>query len=231
MQREGKPGDCLDGSVQSASVGREGALRGLRQRRIRPLMCPSAPLMCDNVQMRRQIRRGLPGPVRGSQDRQWTTQEPCNTGRVRLHGPGATGRLGAVRIQPSPTRATMENNEFMVEMAQAFQRRMAAIVDAVQARVWQAGVHALLGSVPTMDLGNSGRADPGPDYGPPVSLRPPSLGHHPWRCDGGPTTRRWRHRQRHQRIDLTRSARRHTCCDEMYATAQTTAGHAAKLMC
>lgn len=39
----------------------------------------------------------------------------------------------------------MDNTQFTVEMAQEFHRRMAAIVDAVQAGIWQAGVHDLLG--------------------------------------------------------------------------------------
>lgn len=39
----------------------------------------------------------------------------------------------------------MENKQFTVEMAQEFHRRMAAIIDAVQAGIWQTGVHHLLG--------------------------------------------------------------------------------------
>jgi hypothetical protein len=39
----------------------------------------------------------------------------------------------------------MDKTQFTVEMAQEFHRRMAAIVDAVQAGIWQAGVHDLLG--------------------------------------------------------------------------------------
>lgn len=39
----------------------------------------------------------------------------------------------------------MEKQEFTVEVAQEFHRRMAAIVDAVQAGIWQAGLHDLLG--------------------------------------------------------------------------------------
>ena len=39
----------------------------------------------------------------------------------------------------------MDDNHFTIEMAQKFHRRMAAIVDAVQAGVWEAGHHELLG--------------------------------------------------------------------------------------
>lgn len=39
----------------------------------------------------------------------------------------------------------MDSNQFTVETAQEFHRRMAAITDAVQVGVWQAGVHDLLG--------------------------------------------------------------------------------------
>ena len=39
----------------------------------------------------------------------------------------------------------MDNQQFTVEVAQEFHRRMAAIIDAVQAGIWQAGVHGLLG--------------------------------------------------------------------------------------
>jgi hypothetical protein len=40
---------------------------------------------------------------------------------------------------------TMDNDEFTVEVAQEFHRRMAAIIDAVQAGIWQKGLHDLLG--------------------------------------------------------------------------------------
>jgi len=39
----------------------------------------------------------------------------------------------------------MDNKQFTVETAQEFHRRMAAIIDAVQAGIWKTGVHALLG--------------------------------------------------------------------------------------
>lgn len=39
----------------------------------------------------------------------------------------------------------MDKNQFTVEMAQDFHRRMAAIIEAVQAGIWQTGVHVLLG--------------------------------------------------------------------------------------
>ncbi|HEX9180152.1 MAG TPA: hypothetical protein VF859_07145 [Burkholderiales bacterium] len=46
---------------------------------------------------------------------------------------------------PQSTGAIVDNNHFTAELAQEFHRRMAAIIDAVQAAVWQAGVHDLLG--------------------------------------------------------------------------------------
>lgn len=39
----------------------------------------------------------------------------------------------------------MENQKFSVEVAQEFHKRMAAIVDAVQVGIWEAGLHDLLG--------------------------------------------------------------------------------------
>ena len=39
----------------------------------------------------------------------------------------------------------MANDQFTVATAQEFHRRMAAIIDAVQAGIWQAGVRSLLG--------------------------------------------------------------------------------------
>jgi hypothetical protein len=38
-----------------------------------------------------------------------------------------------------------ENKEFTIEVAQEFHRRMATVIDAVQAGVWKAGLHNLLG--------------------------------------------------------------------------------------
>ena len=40
---------------------------------------------------------------------------------------------------------TMDKDPFTVEVAQEFHRRMAAIIDAVQAGIWQTGAHDLLG--------------------------------------------------------------------------------------
>jgi hypothetical protein len=39
----------------------------------------------------------------------------------------------------------MENKEFTIEVAQEFHRRVAAVIDAVQAGMWKAGLHNLLG--------------------------------------------------------------------------------------
>jgi hypothetical protein len=43
------------------------------------------------------------------------------------------------------TQDSMDNDQFTVETAQEFHRRMAAIIDTVQAGIWQAGVRSLLG--------------------------------------------------------------------------------------
>jgi len=50
----------------------------------------------------------------------------------------------------SPTHSqrknhNVENSKFTVEIAQEFHRRMAKIIDAVQAGIWQSGLHDLLG--------------------------------------------------------------------------------------
>ena len=47
----------------------------------------------------------------------------------------------------------MDNNQFTIEMAQEFHRNMAAIIDAVQAGVWQKGVRDLLGYSTDYGLG------------------------------------------------------------------------------
>jgi hypothetical protein len=39
----------------------------------------------------------------------------------------------------------MENNQHTLEVAREFHRRMAAVVDAVQSGIWNAGLHNLLG--------------------------------------------------------------------------------------
>jgi hypothetical protein len=39
----------------------------------------------------------------------------------------------------------MENQQFTIEVAQEFHRRMAAVIDAVQTGIWEAGLHNLLG--------------------------------------------------------------------------------------
>ena len=46
--------------------------------------------------------------------------------------------------QPS-TGTAVDNPQFTVELAREFHRRMAAIIDAVQAGIWQCGLHDLLG--------------------------------------------------------------------------------------
>jgi hypothetical protein len=49
-------------------------------------------------------------------------------------------------MNPQPSTGTTKDNlQFTVEAAQEFHRRMAAIIDAVQAGIWQAGLHDLLG--------------------------------------------------------------------------------------
>lgn len=39
----------------------------------------------------------------------------------------------------------MDNRQFTIEMTQEFHRRIAGTVEAVQAGIWKAGVHDLLG--------------------------------------------------------------------------------------
>lgn len=52
---------------------------------------------------------------------------------------------GTLMSRPSSTCTTMDNHQFTVEVAQEFHRRMAAIIEAVQAGIWKAGLHDLLG--------------------------------------------------------------------------------------
>jgi len=47
----------------------------------------------------------------------------------------------------------MDNNQFTIEMAQKFHRKMAAIIDAVQVGIWQKGVRDLLGYSTDYGLG------------------------------------------------------------------------------
>jgi hypothetical protein len=50
------------------------------------------------------------------------------------------------KAPPSPgAGAVMEKDPLTVEVPREFHRRMAAIIDAVQTRVWQEGMHDLLG--------------------------------------------------------------------------------------
>jgi hypothetical protein len=50
------------------------------------------------------------------------------------------------RAAPSPGAAAVRDKDpLTVEVPREFHRRMAAIIDAVQTRVWQEGVHDLLG--------------------------------------------------------------------------------------
>ncbi len=48
------------------------------------------------------------------------------------------------RIQ-AQTKAAMDKQQFTAEVAQEFHRHMAHIIEAVQAGIWQAGVHDLVG--------------------------------------------------------------------------------------
>jgi len=54
---------------------------------------------------------------------------------------------------PNHSKATMDNNQFTIEMAQEFHRNMAAIIDAVQVGIWQKGVRDLLGYSTDFALG------------------------------------------------------------------------------
>lgn len=47
----------------------------------------------------------------------------------------------------------MKNDQFTVEMAQEFHRKMATIIDAVQVGIWQKGVRDLLGYSTDYGLG------------------------------------------------------------------------------
>jgi hypothetical protein len=47
----------------------------------------------------------------------------------------------------------MDTNQFTVEMAQEFHRRIAAMIDAVQAGIWRMGRHDLLGYVTDFGFG------------------------------------------------------------------------------
>lgn len=47
----------------------------------------------------------------------------------------------------------MEKNPFTLEMAHEFHRRLAAIVDAVQAGIWKGGLHDLLGYATDIGFG------------------------------------------------------------------------------
>ena len=49
----------------------------------------------------------------------------------------------------------MDEPQFTVEVALQFHRRMAAIIDAVQAGIWQAGLHDLLGYATDYDFGQA----------------------------------------------------------------------------
>ncbi len=57
------------------------------------------------------------------------------------------------RIIRHRNETTMDNNRFTIEIAQEFHRRMAAIIDAVQAGVWESGVHDLLASATDYGVG------------------------------------------------------------------------------
>jgi len=54
-----------------------------------------------------------------------------------------------VQISPMrnqrPTSTIMDDNQFSFETTQEFHRRVAGTVEAVQAGIWKAGVHDLLG--------------------------------------------------------------------------------------
>jgi hypothetical protein len=66
---------------------------------------------------------------------------------VFIIGPGdyLSGR-GCLFLDATTYGASaMENHEFTIEVAQEFHRRMAAVIDAVQAGMWKAGLHNLLG--------------------------------------------------------------------------------------
>jgi hypothetical protein len=48
-------------------------------------------------------------------------------------------------MKPSPASSTIDSDPLAVDVPREFHRRMAAIIEAVQTGMWQAGVHDLLG--------------------------------------------------------------------------------------
>jgi hypothetical protein len=51
----------------------------------------------------------------------------------------------AIAASPASMPASMERDPSTVDVPREFHRRMAAIIEAVQTGIWQAGVHDLLG--------------------------------------------------------------------------------------
>ena len=48
-------------------------------------------------------------------------------------------------MKPPPAAAVIDEESISVDVPREFHRRMAAIIDAVQTGMWEAGVHDLLG--------------------------------------------------------------------------------------
>jgi hypothetical protein len=48
-------------------------------------------------------------------------------------------------MKPSPASRVIDNDPLTVDVPREFHRRMAAIIDATQTGIWEAGVHDLLG--------------------------------------------------------------------------------------
>ena len=48
-------------------------------------------------------------------------------------------------MKPSPASPVIDTDPLTVDVPREFHRRMAAIIDAVQTGIWEAGVHDLLG--------------------------------------------------------------------------------------
>src|SRR3989304_1697083 len=125
----------------------------------------SSLIMCHNVQTQQGTRRRFCRVTAGSEDRQDTLRKvrpgsPASRARPRCtrRCNGSRRSCAAARTwcrsasmarpilnRHPPTPTNMDNKQFTAETAQEFHRRMAAIIDAVQAGIWQTGVHALLG--------------------------------------------------------------------------------------
>jgi hypothetical protein len=61
--------------------------------------------------------------------------------------------MHSIYHREAPGENSMNDIQFTIDVAQKFQQRMGAILNAVQTGVWQAGVHDLLGSATDYGFG------------------------------------------------------------------------------